>query len=1183
MAISWKDLGDVWLVEDPQMALGWQAGQPETEHHRQQLEDYLHMQLAVAGLAVPEPSSKGSADHETLWGGGLLSSLREKNRLLAAHRAAVDERIEGFLHAHFGDAPIDAALKLPHPTLCLDRHGLGRLLSLPADRNEFTNELLSSYRVHNGVVHNPRADRRTTQGTFHVCEGGLPIPADKRAVPKAVFARLFQAAVRPPDDLLRLPYASTMDGESRTFVSLLVRPLVCPAVPNFCRHKTMEVRFFAPGGLVSNLDFVESIFGNAGDPLLPENDAGLDVLHWSGHTGCVILAPHLCHLTKVELGLPHWDDASERQRRDAMCYRDPREKYNDGSAFKLTCRTEAGTIVTLIADNYFGYCKKEVKTQISYAANLMGNAEEEHAGGTLAFPSWSLGDEFQVNSQRYNGRTFEDVVRDYAETIDVQPQGYGIDRCCENLIYIPENSRASLHDQKIHWQSDGQEQAIALEPGKVYMAPSGYKLRMEKHPSAPSWRLIGTSAEGIVCHKPCTVSGGGKSEISKSLRDYMLSGPIFVNDLDADCARLDELFSRNYATRWRNDSPEKPDYSRRSSRPILDSNRTLGSVIKLLTPSREYTDDYNTWLSRIPGYIYAMAFIIKRFSKPEWEGSWRKYFSVDVVNGEPGHELKYENRKLVGMYLRVGLDADGRWQTYKLRQDFAAAQKIQLEDDITASVVVPGRCLGEAFDPEISYKFVANCEYRLFQRPDDAIHHGLDKQTEKDVAQLWNFFCNFEPLEQARARAIIQDVMSFDSYTEPMQAMLRDAVEQQADYVVSSAHPRIVDGQPSKNPRYLQDRPDLAAPAESYIAMRSVRLFRGLPPDAAVYQPVSAVLSGRRNNPPDKLAGIRSLAVYNPIHYQELPELFMDYVCSLTGKSPSTTGAGSEGALTKGPFNALLPVHDLNAAMVSSILTQLGGFSTAAGFVGSSFEVGHDISYLVPELWCRLAPAEKDPQFLIREGMLEQVVDYDFAGRRILASRLGFRITARFVRRFFGRMFDNPDKVFDRRVLCPETQDPEGFADGIDHILEAQHRVASLYFEDGSYELACPPLQAVLSVMTHGHWHGKTIDDPQLRQLFTRQAMLDSDWYRQRLDAKRRCDINLWKRHQKYLKRYCSKVTHQEVALRMDLAARLKQASERLEFFASQEYLTRSQGTLGADPALVKESLAPPQHKVASV
>ena len=81
------------------------------------------------------------------------------------------------------------------------------------------------------------------------------------------------------------------------------------------------------------------------------------------------------------------------------------------------------------------------------------------------------------------------------------------------------------------------------------------------------------------------------------------------------------------------------------------------------------------------------------------------------------------------------------------------------------------------------------------------------------------------------------------------------------------------------------------------------RLNRRLPLHAPVLFPVISVLSGRRNNRPEE--GIRPLCVYGPIHYQELPELFMDYVCSLTGTSPSTTGAGSEGALTKGPFNAL--------------------------------------------------------------------------------------------------------------------------------------------------------------------------------------------------------------------------------------------------------------------------------------
>src|SRR4029078_3854495 len=133
------------------------------------------------------------------------------------------------------------------------------------------------------------------------------------------------------------------------------------------------------------------------------------------------------------------------------------------------------------------------------------------------------------------------------------------------------------------------------------------------------------------------------------------------------------------------------------------------------------------------------------------------------------------------------------------------------------------------------------------------------------------------------------------------------------------------------------------------------------------------VLAGRRNNPPDRKANIPPLAVYGPIHYQELPELFMDFVSSLTGKSPATTGFGSEGALTKGPFNALWPVVDLNNALVAAILTGYAGFTTSAGCVGPRYRVDHDVSLLVPEIWCRMRVAERDPRFLIEHGFLERV------------------------------------------------------------------------------------------------------------------------------------------------------------------------------------------------------------------
>jgi hypothetical protein len=141
-----------------------------------------------------------------------------------------------------------------------------------------------------------------------VAEGGLPIPDDKVAVPKAVFGKLLALAFSPPGDLMRLPFTATQPRPTECFVSLLLRPVVCPEVPGYSPEKSMEVRFFAPGNLVSNLDFVESIFGNGGDPDLPERDAALDPEHWTGHTGCVVLAPHLIKVTKKAAGLAHWDE-----------------------------------------------------------------------------------------------------------------------------------------------------------------------------------------------------------------------------------------------------------------------------------------------------------------------------------------------------------------------------------------------------------------------------------------------------------------------------------------------------------------------------------------------------------------------------------------------------------------------------------------------------------------------------------------------------------------------------------------------------------------------------------------------------------------------------------------------------------------------------------------------------------
>ncbi len=1132
----------------------------QDETYRENLQLYISLKLAASGQPVGHDVS--NADFLDITE-DLLKAYRERSRLLHGYLCPPDRRIQDFLDTYLGDCG-EPVPHLPDNTLILDRPGVARELSLPVNGDEFKGEFVSSYRIRNGVLHNPASDRRTTKGSFHVVEDGLPVPGDKLAVPRKVFARLLKEALNPPESHLCLPFTAGQPQEAKIFVSLLLRPIICPEIPGYEPEKSMEIRFIAPGSLVSNLDFVESIFGNGGNPHLSSNDAGLDVDHWSGHTGCVILAPHLPRFTKHALGLPHWDQASARQREEGMCWKEKHELYNDGAAFKVTARDEHGVIVTLIADNYYGYCKKEVKTQISYAANLFGLAEEEHAGGALAFPRHNHGEEFGADSRtRPDGYSFEDMVARYGQLMEVRPEGFAVDKTYRDVVYVPQAIRMDLGPQTITWERNGEEHSIKMRPGKIYIQPNGYKIEMQKHPGAPSWRLIGTDAEGTFCHKPCTVSGGGKSEISKSLDDAVIYGPLFVADLKHDLDTVQSIFDYDYTRRFK---PGFEHEDRDPTRQPLSPERSLGSVIRLLTPSPSYTEAYNTWLHGLSDHILVLVYVIKRMHRPEWGDDWRSRLSVDFINGLPGHELKFQDRKLVGSYLRVGFEQNSAWRVFKIRQDFIAAEKVQMEDDISASVVVPRSALCNC-PPSVDnpcVKLVKNCESRLFQRPDDAVHRGFDKQAEADLARRDNFVANFEPLHGEALAEIVEDVVGYNQYTEPMRRLLGTVYEEGQGYVVSSAHPRLVDGKPSKNPRYLQLRPDLANPIRRHVAEIGARFSRKVPLDQPVCEPVNDVLVGRRNNPPEP--GIRPLAVYNPIHYQELPELFMDIICSLTGKSPSTTGAGSEGALTKGPFNALRPTADLNNALVSFILTGYAGYSSAAGHIGPNFRVDHDISLLVPEIWSRLTTKERDPNFLIKQGYLERLEDFDHEGRRILASRLGYRITERFVHGFLGKIFNKPVAVFDAAILRPESQDLAVFVDGIENIVEAQKRVAQRYFDDGSYAEACPPLKALLSIMATGSHEGRDAHDPAIRAMFTREALLASGWYKQRLLMKQERDIQLWERHVAYLDAYVARPSHQDLVVRFDIHARLDKAREKLASLRAPGYLERLHGTLGADP-----------------
>jgi hypothetical protein len=239
---------------------------------------------------------------------------------------------------------------------------------------------------------------------------------------------------------------------------------------------------------------------------------------------------------------------------------------------------------------------------------------------------------------------------------------------------------------------------------------------------------------------------------------------------------------------------------------------------------------------------------------------------------------------------------------------------------------------------------------------------------------------------------------------------------------------------------------------------------------------------------------------------------------------------------------------------VSAIVTGYEGFTTAAGHVGPNYRVDHDNSMLAPELWCRMRVAERDARFLIANGYLEKVEDFQYEGRTVLASRLGYRITAAFVDRFLGRIFEMPGAVFPEELLRPEKQDAALFAAGVDAIVEAQRLVALNYFEDQSVEAACLPVKALLHIMAFGHYEGMTVSDPRVRAWFTRESLLESEWYRDRLRAKQSLDIALWTRHRD---------------------AGVATAQEQLARVNSDNYIADLVGTIGADPSVTGVTSTP--------
>ena len=101
--------------------------------------------------------------------------------------------------------------------------------------------------------------------------------------------------------------------------------------------------------------------------------------------------------------------------------------------------------------------------------------------------------------------------------------------------------------------------------------------------------------------------------------------------------------------------------------------------------------------------------------------------------------------------------------------------------------------------------------------------------------------------------------------------------------------------------------------------------------------------------------------------------------------------------------------------------------------------------------------------------------------------------------------------------------------------------------------------------MAHGDFQGKTIEDSELRDMFTRQNLLASDWYQERLLIKQARDVQLWQSNYQYLQTKLDELPTVDIDKRSVLETRLKESKRMIDNITSQGYLEHLQGTLGAD------------------
>ena len=183
-------------------------------------------------------------------------------------------------------------------------------------------------------------------------------------------------------------------------------------------------------------------------PYLPENDAALDVLHWTGHTGCVILAPHLVGMREEGPGAAacersHRAAAARRhvldrrrralQRRRRLQNHLPRRPRRDGHHHRRQ-------LLRLLQEG--SQDPDQLRRQPLRPVRGGARRRRDRLRHLCARPGVLRG----PHRQPEEGRLRAMPCGCSATLVELQPEGYAVDRRYPDIYYVPEDAEFNVRE-----------------------------------------------------------------------------------------------------------------------------------------------------------------------------------------------------------------------------------------------------------------------------------------------------------------------------------------------------------------------------------------------------------------------------------------------------------------------------------------------------------------------------------------------------------------------------------------------------------------------------------------------------------------------------------------------------------------------------------------------------------------